>query len=93
MGQLTVDPGSLDTAAATLQGAGDDGMTTLARAIVEDVRDGEGRSGDAEFSSVLPQLIADVAERTATIANDLSTAAARYRRTEWLIRMALAKQA
>ena len=93
MGQLTVDPGSLDTAAATLHGTGDDGMTTLARAIVDDVRDGEGRSGNAEFSSVLPQLITDVAERTTTIANDLSMAAARYRRTEWLVRMALAKKA
>ncbi|WP_446665487.1 hypothetical protein [Flexivirga sp. B27] len=92
MGQLRVDPGALDDVSATLRGAPDSGMATLARAVIDDLRDGEGSGGVDDITSVLPRLVADVAERTATIASKLSTAAGSYRNTEWLVRIALAEQ-
>lgn len=96
MGQLTVDPGSLESASATLRGTPDHGAAMLARALVDDVRtgiSGPGWQADTEgFGSALPQLVESVTEQTATIAGHLSTAAGAYRRTEWLVRVALAEQ-
>lgn len=94
MGRLTVDPGSLDTAAALLRGAHDHGLTMLARGIIDDVRGGTGGAESDEPTSamgaVLPQVTEFVREQTETISRHLDTAAGAYRRTEWLVRLALA---
>ncbi|GGB39951.1 hypothetical protein GCM10011492_33450 [Flexivirga endophytica] len=91
MGQLTVDARSLDSGAASLRGAHGVGLLMLARAIVDDVCGGVGASGDSDvLSSALPQLVGAVTERTTSIAGRLETAAGAYRRTEWLVRVAMA---
>ncbi|HWC23187.1 MAG TPA: hypothetical protein VG502_12880 [Flexivirga sp.] len=94
MGQLTVNPGSLETAAALLRAAHDDGATLLARAIVDDVQRGLGVEGGntCVAGGVLPQAIEFVREQTETLSAHLDTAAGAYRRTEWLVRVALVEQ-
>lgn len=92
MGQLTVDPGSLDTASAALRCEQVDGLTMLARAIIDDVRDGDGNTGTDGLGSALPELAAAIAEQTRVVADHLSTAAGGYRLTEWLVRIASAER-
>lgn len=95
MGQLTVDPGSLESAAALLRGAHDHGVTMLARAIIDDVRYGVDGAGNSDAPGVLgaalPQVTELVRERTEAISVHLDTAAGAYRRTDWLVRVALAE--
>lgn len=92
MVQLTVNPGSLETAAALLRAAHDDGVTLLARAIVDDVQRGVEGGNTCVADGVLPQAIEFVREQTATLAAHLDTAAGAYRRTDWLVRVALVEQ-
>lgn len=96
MGQLTVDPGSLESAAALLRGAHDHGVTMLARAIIDDLQIGAGidENGDTAggLGGLLPQVTELVRERTEAISGRLDSAAGSYRRTDWLVRVALAEQ-
>lgn len=87
MGNVTVDPQSLESASATVQAAHDHGLTMLARAIIDDVWDGVGPSGHDVVTSALPVLLEAVSEATAAIAGHLKTAAGAYRRTEWLVQV------
>ena len=94
-GQSTVDPGSLERAAGLLRGAHDHGLTMLARAIIDDVQHGIGGAESGEMPSVsdsaLPHVMEFVREQTEAISGHLDTAAGAYRRTEWLVRVALAE--
>jgi hypothetical protein len=96
MGQTTVDPGSLESAAALLRGAHGEGVTMLARAIVDDLRIGAGVDESLYTASglgeLLPQVTEFVRERTEAMSAHLDTAAGSYRRTDWLVRVALAAQ-
>lgn len=95
MGQVTVDPGSLESAAALLRGAHGHEVTMLARAIVDDVQQGVGgaENGAAQgmLATTLPQVTEFVREQTETISGHLDTAAGAYRRTDWLIRVTFAE--
>lgn len=96
MGQLRVDPGSLESAAALLRGAYDHTVTMLARAIVDDLQQGVGgaETSDAQdmFATTLPQVTEFVREQTEAISGHLDAAAGAYRRTDWLIRVTFAEQ-
>ncbi|MFC6707745.1 hypothetical protein [Flexivirga alba] len=96
MGQSTVDPGSLESAAALLRGAHDDGLTMLARAITDDVRHGVSGAESNDASGVLgpplTQVTEFVREQTEAISGHLDTAAGAYRRTDWLVRVVFAER-
>lgn len=97
MGQLTVDPGSLEATAALLRGAHDHGVTLLARAIADDLQQGVGgaENGDAPGMSggTLSVVTEFVREQTEILSGHLDTSAGAYRRADWLVRVALAEQA
>lgn len=92
MGQFAVDPGSLESASTVLRRAQGVGMTTLAQAIVDDLNDGEQPAGSTELGSSLPRLVTELTDAAAAVSHQLTFAAAHYRGTEWLVRVALAGQ-
>lgn len=96
MGQLTVDPGSLESAAVSLRGAVDHSVTMLARAIIDDLRRGtvvdESGSAASRLGDLLPQVTESVLEHAAAVSGQLDSAAGSYRRTDRIVRIALAAQ-
>jgi hypothetical protein len=89
MQNLDVGAGTLDSVAVHLRRVHDDGLTRLARAIVDDLAEGCGAPELATaLADTLPQLVDLLGAEAASIGERLSVAAGAYRRADWIAAIA-----